>query len=153
MTDFLAPHHYLPHEAPMCLLESVVAVEQESAHCWVTVSRHGVLAPFLNADGNLPGWFAIELIAQTVGVWSGWHAMHNGEEASRVGMLLGGRGVRCPAGSFEQGLQLECHVTLLMRDEKIGCFEGQILADGNILASGRVNTYQPDNNELEQLLP
>ncbi|BCG09950.1 MULTISPECIES: hotdog family protein [Buttiauxella] len=151
MTDFLAPHHYLPHEAPMCLLESVVAVEQESAQCRVTVSRSGVLAPFLDAKGNLPGWFAIELMAQTVGVWSGWHANNNGEEASRVGMLLGGRGLRCPEGFFPQGAVLDCHVTLLMRDDKIGCFEGQILADGNVLASGRVNTYQPDNNELEQL--
>ena len=151
MTDFLAPDHYLPHEAPMCLLESVVAVEQESAHCRVTVSHHGVLAPFLNAEGNLPGWFAIELIAQTVGVWSGWHALENGEEASRIGMLLGGRGLRCPAGVMPQGAVLDCHVTLLMRDEKIGSFEGQILADSNVLASGRVNTYQPDNNELKQL--
>lgn len=151
MTDFLAPQHYLPHEAPMCLLESVVAVEQESAHCRVTVSNLGVLAPFLDAEGNLPGWFAIELIAQTVGVWSGWHAKKNGEEESLVGMLLGGRGIRCPAGVFPQGAGLECHVTLLMRDDKIGSFEGQILADGNVLASGRVNTYQPDNNELKQL--
>lgn len=151
MTDFLAPHYYLPHEAPMCLLESVVAVEQESAHCRVTVSNLGVLAPFLDAEGNLPGWFAIELIAQTVGVWSGWHAKKNGEEESLVGMLLGGRGIRCPAGVFPQGAGLECHVTLLMRDDKIGSFEGQILADGNVLASGRVNTYQPDNNELKQL--
>ncbi|OAT18150.1 3-hydroxydecanoyl-[ACP] dehydratase [Buttiauxella gaviniae ATCC 51604] len=151
MTDFLAPQHYLPHEAPMCLLESVVAVEQESAHCRVTVRNPGVLAPFLDAEGNLPGWFAIELIAQTVGVWSGWHAKKNGEEESLVGMLLGGRGIRCPAGIFPQGTLLECHVTLLMRDEKIGSFEGQILADGNVLASGRVNTYQPDNNELKQL--
>ncbi|OAT20578.1 3-hydroxydecanoyl-[ACP] dehydratase [Buttiauxella noackiae ATCC 51607] len=135
----------------MCLLESVVAVEQESAHCRVTVSNLGVLAPFLDAEGNLPGWFAIELIAQTVGVWSGWHAKKNGEEESLVGMLLGGRGIRCPAGVFPQGAGLECHVTLLMRDNKIGSFEGQILADGNVLASGRVNTYQPDNNELKQL--
>jgi len=66
-------------------------------------------------------------------------------------MLLGGRGLRCPEGFFPQGAVLDCHVTLLMRDDKIGCFEGQILADGNVLASGRVNTYQPDNNELEQL--
>lgn len=151
MTDFLAPHHYLPHEAPMCLLETVVAVGQENAHCRVTVSQNGVLAPFLDANGNLPGWFAVELIAQTVGVWSGWHSMNNGGEASRVGMLLGGRGFRCPAGNLPNGLVLDCHVTLLMRDDKIGSFEGQILADGNVLASGRVNTYQPDNNELAQL--
>ncbi|WP_202304793.1 ApeP family dehydratase [Dryocola clanedunensis] len=151
MTDYLAPQRYLPHEAPMCLLENVIEVTETSAHCQVKVSPDGVLAPFLNSDGALPGWFAIEIIAQTVGVWSGWHTMRAGEASVGVGMLIGGRGLRCPAGQFPAQTLLECKVTLLMSDEKIGSFEGEILADNRVMASGRVNTYQPDKNELKQL--
>ncbi|WP_435947865.1 ApeP family dehydratase [Dryocola sp. BD586] len=151
MTDYLAPQCYLPHQAPMCLLEKVIAVTRETARCRVKVSADGVLAPFLAEDGTLPGWFAIEIIAQTVGVWSGWHTMNAGGESVGVGMLLGGRGLRCPEGKFPANTLLDCQVTLLMRDEKIGSFEGEILADNRVLASGRVNTYQPDKNELEQL--
>lgn len=51
----------------MLLLEEVVSVSDDSAVCRVTVSPSGVLAPFLDPDGNLPGWFALELMAQTVG--------------------------------------------------------------------------------------
>ncbi|MCT4704270.1 3-hydroxy-fatty acyl-ACP dehydratase [Enterobacteriaceae bacterium H20N1] len=151
MIDYLAPQRYLPHEAPMCLLDKVIEVTQETAHCQVKVSADGVLAPFLDRDGTLPGWFAIEIIAQTVGVWSGWHTMNAGEESVGVGMLLGGRGLRCPEGGFPASTVLDCKVTLLMRDEKIGSFEGEILANNRLMASGRVNTYQPDKNELEQL--
>ena len=151
MTDYLLPERYLPHEAPMCLLEKVISVSEESAHCQVSVSQDGVLAPYLSEDGSLPGWFTIEIIAQTVGVWSGWHTMQRAEDAVGVGMLLGGRGLRCPEGKFPAGKRLDCTVTLLMRDDKIGCFEGVICADNHVLASGRVNTYQPDKNELEQL--
>ena len=151
MTDYLAPQCYLPHEAPMCLLDKVIAVTQESAHCQVKVSVDGVLAPFLDSEGRLPGWFAIEIIAQTVGVWSGWHTMNAGEASVGVGMLLGGRGLRCPEGRLPANTVLDCKVTLLMRDEKIGSFEGAILANNQLMASGRVNTYQPDKNEVEQL--
>jgi len=151
VTDYLAPPRYLPHEAPMCLLDKVIEVTQESAHCQVKVSADGVLAPFLDCEGMLPGWFAIEIIAQTVGVWSGWHTMSAGEESVGVGMLLGGRGLRCPEGRFPANTVLDCKVTLLMRDEKIGSFEGAILANNQLMASGRVNTYQPDKNEIEHL--
>jgi len=151
VTDYLAPHRYLPHEAPMCLLERVIDVKQESAHCQVRVSADGVLAPFLDSEGRLPGWFAIEIIAQTVGVWSGWHTLNASGESVGVGMLLGGRGLRCPEGRFPANTLLDCTVTLLMRDGKIGSFEGEILASNRPMASGRVNTYQPDKNEIEQL--
>ncbi len=75
---YLPPGDYLPHDAPMMLLETVESVTDDSAVCRVTVNGQGVLAPFLNANGDLPGWFALELMAQTVGVWSEWHRMQKG---------------------------------------------------------------------------
>ena len=49
--SYLLPVEYLPHDAPMLLLESVESVTDESAVCHVAVSSKGVLAPFLNSDG------------------------------------------------------------------------------------------------------
>ena len=62
---YLSPAEYLPHDAPMMLLETVESVTDNGAACSVTVSGHGVLAPFLNADGDLPGWFALDEALQT----------------------------------------------------------------------------------------
>ncbi|HEM0012127.1 TPA: 3-hydroxy-fatty acyl-ACP dehydratase, partial [Escherichia coli] len=106
MSHYLSPGAYLPHDAPMLLLEDVVSVSDDSAVCRVTVSPSGVLAPFLDPDGNLPGWFALELMAQTVGVWSGWHRHQQGKNSIELGMILGARELLCTAGILPAGQTL-----------------------------------------------
>ncbi|ATY92910.1 putative beta-hydroxydecanoyl-ACP dehydrase [Pectobacterium atrosepticum SCRI1043] len=154
MSEYLAAADYLPHSAPMVLVDEVIHVDDEHAHCRVAVSREGILAPFLNAQGHLPAWFGIEIIAQTIGVWSGWHGRQSLglQEKPRPGMLLGGRGYHCQQAIFPAGSLLDVTVMLVMRDEKIGSFEGEIAIDGEKYASGRLNTYQPDDRELNILL-
>jgi len=149
--SYLSPTDYLPHDAPMLLLESVENVLAESAVCRVTVSPHGVLAPFLDAAGDLPGWYALELMAQTVGVWSGWHRQQKGQESMSLGMVLGARELVCAAGCFPASSELTITATLLMQDERFSSFECAILAEGATLATGRVNTFQPSQQELASL--
>ncbi|MDU4842855.1 MAG: 3-hydroxy-fatty acyl-ACP dehydratase [Leclercia adecarboxylata] len=149
--SYLSPTEYLPHDAPMLLLESVNSVTAESAVCRVTVSPQGVLAPFLNTAGDLPGWYALELMAQTVGIWSGWHRQQKGQESISLGMVLGARELVCAAGCFPASSLLTITVTLLMQDERFSSFECAILTDEETLATGRVNTFQPGQQELASL--
>ncbi|WP_130099221.1 3-hydroxy-fatty acyl-ACP dehydratase [Siccibacter turicensis] len=151
MSTYLTPGTYLPHDAPMLLLEQVVYVTNESACCRVRVASEGVLHPFLDADGNLPGWYALELMAQTVGVWSGWHRHQLGKESITLGMVLGARELSVAAGCFPSQITLDICVTLLMQDERFGSFEGEIRAADTLLAKGRVNTFQPSQDELLSL--
>ncbi|HBR7308214.1 TPA: 3-hydroxy-fatty acyl-ACP dehydratase [Klebsiella aerogenes] len=151
MSHYLSPGAYLPHESPMLLLEEVINVTDETATCGVTVSPHGVLAPFLDAKGNLPGWFALELMAQTVGVWSGWHRQQRGQTSIALGMVLGARELVCATGCLPGGKALSVTVKLLMQDERFGSFECAITAGNEELASGRVNTFQPTPTELNTL--
>lgn len=151
MSHYLSPGEYLPHDAPMLLLEEVVSVTDDSAICLVTVSTNGVLAPFLAQDGALPGWYAIELMAQTIGVWSGWHRYQQGQEAISLGMVLGARELVCAAEIMPAGLTLNITVKLLMQDERFGSFECAISAGEETLATGRVNTFQPTSEELNTL--
>lgn len=151
MSHYLSPGEYLPHDAPMLLLEEVASVSDETAVCRVTVASNGVLGPFLDPQGNLPGWFALELMAQTVGVWSGWHRHQQGQGAISLGMVLGARELICAAGSLPAGKTVSITVRLLMQDERFGSFECAISADGETLATGRVNTFQPTAEELHSL--
>ena len=151
MSRYLSPGEYLPHDAPMLLLEDVECVTDESAACRVTVAPGGVLAPFLDPQGNLPGWFALELMAQTVGVWSGWHRHQQGQDHIALGMVLGARELVCASGRFAAGLTLDITVKLLMQDERFGSFECAISANEETLATGRVNTFQPSAEELTSL--
>lgn len=149
--EYLSPAGYLPHDAPMMLLETVESVTNNGAACSVTVSGCGVLAPFLNADGDLPGWFALELMAQTVGVWSEWHRLQKGLPHSPLGMVLGARELVCAAGLFTAGTTLTITIERLMQDERFGSFECVIHAGNASLATGRVNTFQPSEEELTSL--
>ncbi|KQN49055.1 hypothetical protein [Rahnella sp. R3(2024)] len=145
---------FLPHAEPMVLLENVIDVTRDTALCSVVVSQDSVLAPFLNADGALPAWYSLELIAQTIGVWSGWHGAQSGEPP-QLGMLLGGRGLKCAVPEFAAGSELLIRVSMVLRDEKIASFEGVISIKGeqdNLqVAQGRLNTYQPDKDEIIKL--
>jgi len=151
MNHYLLPGDYLPHDAPMLLLEHVIEVTDDSATCSVLVSSNSVLAPFLDAEGNLPGWFALELMAQTVGVWSGWHRRQQGQETISLGMLLGARELICAEGILPGEKMLSIKVTLLMNDDRFGSFECTIDVDHNTRATGRVNTFQPTSEELNTL--
>lgn len=151
MDEYLAAGEYLPHSSPMMLLDDVISVEDDSVHCRVMVSREGVLAPFLTPAGDLPAWFALEIMAQTVGVWSGWHSRQRGEQSARLGMLLGARILRSQTATIACGSLLDIKMTLLLQDEKFGSFEGEVSCTGCSLATARLNTYQPDQQELKQL--
>ena len=135
MSHYLSPGAYLPHDAPMLLLEEVVSVSDDSAVCRVTVSPSGVLAPFLDPDGNLPGWFA-------------WHRHQQGKNSIELGMVLGARELLCAAGILPAGQTLTITVKLLMQDDRFGSFECSI---NNGTATGRINTFQPTAEELTTL--
>ncbi|MBB3305005.1 MULTISPECIES: hotdog family protein [unclassified Enterobacter] len=151
MSDFLPVDAYLPHRAPMLLLDRVIQVTDDSVICEVSINATGVLAPFLTPQGDLPAWYGVEIMAQTVGVWSGFHARQRGDSEIRPGMLLGGRGYRASSAFFAANSTLRVEMRLLMRDDRLGSFEGEIRCDDAIIASGRLNTYQPNEHELIQL--
>ena len=142
---------YLPHTAPMVLLEQVIAVDDESAHCEVQVSPNGVLGRFLDKENNLPAWYAIELLAQTVGVWFGWHQQQNQHVQPEIGLLLGGRGIKCQSPVFPAGTVLSVIITLQLKGDNIGSFDGEIRIDGHLVAQGRLTTYLPKFDELNTL--
>ncbi|WP_312316762.1 hotdog family protein [Atlantibacter hermannii] len=151
MNGYLTPGDYLPHEAPMVLLEQVLDVCVDSARCRVTLSADGVLAPFLDEQGCLPAWYALELMAQTVGVWSGWHRHQQGEKRISLGMVLGARDLDCKVDAFPADATLDIAVHLLMQDSRFGSFEATISHQQQPVATGRINTFQPDDAELAQL--
>ncbi len=152
MTNNQCAADFLPHDTPMVLIDQLIAVSDDSVHCRVSTAPHGVLAPFLTAQGTLPAWFGVEIMAQTVGVWSGWQAIRNGATHIQPGMLLGGRGWHAQQPTFPANATLDISMRLLMRDDRMGSFEGEIHHGDLLLASGRLNTYQPDEEALALLM-
>lgn len=142
---------YLPHDTPMVMIQDVHLVDEENCICSVNVSESSVLAPFLNAQFALPNFYAIELMAQTIGVWSGYHGRKVNHQ-SKLGMLLGGRAIKLSIPQFPHNSILMIHVKLVLTDKKLANFECQIKIDNTSVAMGKLNVYEPDETELESLL-
>ncbi len=151
MIEYKDPVAYLPHRPPMVLLEQVLSVTYRSARCQVTVSETGVLGPFLDADGDLPGFYALELISQTVGVWSGYQNELKGRQHVPLGMVLSVRDLNLETDCFRSGASLEISIESLMEDPTFGSCSGEIYSEGQRLCQGRVNVYQATAQQLEEL--
>ncbi|MCR5537525.1 MAG: hypothetical protein K6F05_09020 [Succinivibrio sp.] len=151
MTEFKAPQGYLPHRPPMVLLDKVVAITERTCHCEVSVSEHSVLAPFLDDRQNLPNFYALELISQTVGVWSGYQNEIRGRVNMPLGMVISVRDLRMDCAFFEHDSVLKICIESLMEDPTFGSCIGEICCNGTRLCQGRVNVYQATHAQLEQL--
>ena len=132
---YLSPQDYLFHRSPMLLLEQVVAITPESVTCSVALNSPQ-LAPFLEPQG-LPAYFGIELMAQTVGIWSGYQDKCAGRAAAQGGLILSVR-------AFEA-------MQKLMQDRNYASFEGSISQNEHTVATGRLSLCQLDA-ELEHQL-
>ena len=151
MTKYLLPENYLPHRAPMILIDKVIDVTEDSAVCESYINDTGVLRNFTDSEGNLPSYFTIELISQTVGVWSGYMAKLHNIDIPPMGMVLGARDLKYPKDHFKKGSTLRISVRKLMDDGAVASFDGDICADDSASASGRVNLIRVTDDDLERL--
>ncbi|SIQ36630.1 Predicted 3-hydroxylacyl-ACP dehydratase, HotDog domain [Aeromonas sp. RU39B] len=139
----------VPHRAPMLLLERVVDSGEQWICCDTVVGpRQGLL---LDAQGNLPGWCGIELMAQTIAAWAGLQGHARGEPA-RIGMLLGARKYDSQRPVFAAGERLLIEARCLLQDGGMASFECVIRQEGQECARARLSTYQPDESQLSDLL-
>ena len=133
------PAQLLTHRPPMLLLDAIQ--ELNSRHCRAVK----VVDPddwYAQSDGSMPGWFGIELMAQTVAAWSG-HEKYSDGGQPRPGYLLGTRRYKSRSSSFPPGTMLEIEVRQEFRDSSgLGAFECKIIVDGLVVASAIVKVYE-----------
>ena len=142
----------------MVMLDTVRLIEAGHAICSVTVSPEGVLAPFLDSAGNLPAWFGLEIMAQTVGVSAASQAAsgeagknNEASTGSTQGMLLGTQRFTTEVPVFPAGAELFCEATLAQSSGPLHSYACTIYlrraahfdqaAESN-LAQARVNIFQ-----------
>ncbi|MBF8673280.1 hotdog family protein [Pseudomonas fulva] len=129
----------LPHAGDMILIDHIEHCDEEQISTCTTVRPDAL---FNRADGSLPAWFGIELMAQSVAAYAGCRARRNGQ-AVELGFLLGARKYTCDVESFPAGAQLHVHAQRSLEDENgMGVFECHLRGPG-IHATARLNVYRP----------
>ena len=148
MTEQPLLENLLTHKPPMLLLSAVVSVDEECSCCEAFVSRD---MPFVDDNGDLPGWVGIELMAQTIAVWGGRHSENENRDV-HIGLLLGSRKYESQMEVFPAGSNLIVNAEKIILDVNMGVFQCTISLNGKIVANAQVNTYLPGKEELQQIL-
>lgn len=128
----------LPHAGDMILLDAVESFDADSVTTRLRV-RPGLLS---QADGSLPAWVGVEIMAQSVAAFAGCHARQAGLPVE-LGFLLGTRRYQCNVESFALGSELRIVATRSLQDENgMGVFECHLDGPG-IHAEARLNVFRP----------
>jgi predicted hotdog family 3-hydroxylacyl-ACP dehydratase len=97
---------------------------------------------FNQADGSLPAWVGIELMAQSVAAYAGCQARQAGLPVT-LGFLLGTRNFQCNVERFPAGSELQIQALRSLQDDNgMGVFECQLDGPG-IQAVARLNVFCP----------
>lgn len=134
------PEDLVIHRSPLLLIDNILEVTGERCLASFTVDP---TAWYAEPDGTMPGWFGIELMAQTISAFSGYSKRVVGE-SPRIGLMLGTRNYECWVPRFPAGGTLEVETTLQYLDESgLSAFACQIRHLGQLSARAILKTYEP----------
>lgn len=129
----------LPHAGAMILLDTLLEHGPEHVRCLRRVPADGLLHA---ADGTLPAWAGVELMAQAIAAWAGCRARQAGEPV-RLGFLLGTRHYVCNVAAFAPGTELVIEARREFHDASgMGVFACRIEAP-DVLAEARLTVFSP----------
>lgn len=141
MLEQAAP--YLPHHAPMIMIDSLVEAGEDFAIAKVTVTP---ALMFSNAQG-LPTWASIELMAQTVSLYAGVQGQKN-QQAPKIGFLLGSRKMNFDFAYFPLNSEIIIKAKKNYMQDNLGVFDCEISALGKTITA-TLSVYEPENAKQE----
>lgn len=141
-TDFPPIEEILPHRGVMLLLDRITAVDAERL-CAQAHARAD--AWYADAEGNMPAYITIEVMAQAIAAFVGLEHRRHGRPV-KIGVLLGTRKFSCTVAAIAPGTVLDVVAALIYREpEGLGAFDCYIMARGTRVAEATIKVYEPDD--------
>lgn len=132
---------WMPHRAPMRLLDRLIRSSPEETCCAAEIRPGG---PFVHQD-QLPALVTLEHMAQAVAV----HASKQSDAAARVGYLVGVRQLTLQMSQVPVGSCLEVRVVPVWGSANSGHFEGVVRADGREIARAKLSVFLPQTADSD----
>ncbi|MFZ1890685.1 MAG: 3-hydroxylacyl-ACP dehydratase [Formosimonas sp.] len=137
-----AAEQFMPHSAPMALIDTVISCALEAIVAEVRISPETMFC----RDGVVPAWVGIEYMAQTAAAWSGYNARVKDEanDEPAIGYLLGTRDYSVHCDGFMLGDKLKISAECLLQSvDGLGSFDCKIERNGVLIATARLSVFQP----------
>lgn len=135
----LCAEDLLPQKADMCLLETVIAADEETL---VATTSFGSDSLFCR-DGRVGSWVSLECMAQAVAAWAGYQGRLRGD-APRIGFLLGCGRFDCRRPWLDIGHTLRIEIRKVIQlDDGLGQFTGAVFDGNEQVASAVITVFSP----------
>ena len=132
--------YYLPHRAPMLLLDELVEVKDNGCVAKLIIRED---LPFMEAEG-LPSWVGLEIMAQTIAMFGGVKERLK-DGAPKLGFLLGSKNFEMGQDHFAIGEELIVEIDLqFLNRHHIGIFDCQLKSPHSI-SKATILVSQPDD--------
>ena len=129
----------LPHRGPAIVLDGLKALAEDGCIALATVQEG---AWYLDADGLMPAWVGLEMMAQAASAFSGHRNTLSGRPV-RVGYLLGTRSFTATGPAFPVGTVLEIEVRVLFLDESgPSAFRCELRRSGQSVATATLKAIE-----------
>ena len=148
------PAEYLPHEAPMVLLDAVDLFDAEASAIETRVKICEDNLFFDRFIGGVPNLLALEYMAQTIGCFAGLaDRAKDPNFKQELGFVLGARRMKLLIDKFEEGKTYKVKAVKLFFDEEMASFDCSIFDEAGALCANAILTvYRPkDIKKLEFL--
>lgn len=148
MSNYPQIETLVPHADPMIFIDEAIDIADESIHCRVKISSKNLF--FDHERKAIPSYVGIELMAQSISAWSGYHAYLSGLP-SPVGFLLGSRRYKVSVEQFNENDTLDIYAVQVMENNGMAVFSGRIEHKGDEIAQCQLNVYVPTEEKLEEM--
>ena len=138
MTTYPPIVELVPHRPPMLLLDRVLSYDGDCVVCETVL---GPDSPFAE-QGEVPAVVGIEYMAQTIAAGAGLSARDKGDQAGRMGFLLGCRNLSIAVDSFQVGDRLTIEARRTWGENQIGSFACKVQRGSEVLVEGALTVYQ-----------
>lgn len=130
----------LPHRHPMLLLDRLLSGDDSGVTARASVSP---AAWYAAAEGAMPAWIAIELMAQALAAHVGLRARAEGRPP-RPGVLLGCRAYRSVVARIAAGTALRIEARVSFADEGgFAAYDCSVAGPDGEIASATLKVFEP----------
>ena len=141
----LQSEQYIPHRGKMSLIDNVLEVNDDYALCEVIITDQST---FYEAEiSGIYNWVGVEYMAQCVASYAGFHS-----QSINIGLLLSVRRFKSTLAFFSEGSVLKIKANKVFLEESLGVFDCEIKLGGELIASAKLNTFQPPADKIDEIL-
>lgn len=144
---YLQPDQLLPQRGTMKLLDKTIEINDDFSQSEMQVRDNNIF--YEPAIKGIYAWVGIELMAQTIVLFASFHSSN---KQPQLGFLLSVRQYKHKNLFFSLHDRLIIQANKIYLENNIGVFNCEIFCNHEIVASAKLNTYQPAQDKLKEIL-